>query len=265
MPFREPSCNGVGLALHFLIGNVIAVHTGFAECWFGWRVGRIFATPDEFHDYACLGGTAVDRKQLSTQQKVRCWVYGKMDKSAVSVTLFDGQRGDAPGRKLAFSMDDGLISFRSGFLDWMGENGLVMANERRAMALWPEHASLEGLGRIGKALEGFYVYSAYGGDGGIDVTPFEAAVALAPESFMANNLLGWAHYRNRAAGPARAAFLKALDLNPHAVGPMAGMMWCAVLEKDEAEAVRWATEKAGKRDEDVAAAAVKARRHFETK
>lgn len=265
MPFQERPGSGVGLALHFLIGNVIAVHTGFAECWFGWRVGKIFATPEALHQYACLQGASLDRGQISTEQKVRCWVYGKMGDGIVSMTLFDDQREGERRSTIAFSPDDGLIGFRNRFIDWLGECGFPMANERREMALWPENASMKGLERVGQALEGFYVYSSYGGEGGIDAAPFEAAVGLAPESFMANNLLGWAHYRNQAVGPAKTSFLKALALNPDAVGPMAGMMWCAVLEKNEAEAVHWAIEKAAKREEDVDAAAAKARKHFEGK
>ena len=265
MPFQEPTASGAGLALHFLIGNVIAVHTGFAECWFGWRVGKIFATPEALHDYGCLQGETVDRRQISLAQKVRCWVYGKMDGEAVSMSLVDDRLEEEPGASIAFSTDDHLVSFRSQFLDWLGQCGLPMVDARRQMALWPEKASLKGLQKIGQALERFYIYSAYGGKGEIDVVPFEEAVALAPESFMANNLLGWARYRNQSADPAKAAFLKALDLNPDAVGPMAGMMWCAVLEKNEAEAVRWATQKAAKREEDVEAAEAKARKHFEVK
>ncbi len=265
MPFQELSGSGAGLALHFLIGNVIAVHTGFAECWFGWRVGKIFASPAALQDFVCLQGAAVDRRQISIEQKIRCWVYGKMDGEAVSMSLFDDLREDEPGGVIAFTTDDHLVSFRSRFLDWLEGCGLPMDDERKEMALWPEKASLKGLQKIGQALERFYIYSAYGGKREIDVVPFEEAVALAPESFMANNLLGWARYRNQSADPAKAVFLKALDLNPDAVGPMAGMMWCAVLEKNEAEAVRWATQKAAKREEDVEAAEAKARKYFEVK
>ena len=48
LPFQPDSLqdfNGVGLALHFLLGNVMVLHTGLKECWFGWRVNKIF--PEE--------------------------------------------------------------------------------------------------------------------------------------------------------------------------------------------------------------------------
>jgi hypothetical protein len=262
MPFQEVSGSGVGQALHFLIGNVIAIHTGFAECWFGWRVGNIFATPDALCDYRRLQGAPLDKQQVAAEQMVRCWVYGKMEGQAVSMALFDSQRKDEPATTLAFSIDDHLISFRNHFLDWLGECGLPIAEGRRKMALWPEKTSLAGLQKVGQALEEFYIYSAYSGQGKINVAPFAEAARLAPASFMANNLLGWAHYRNQAAVPAKSFFLRALDLNPDAVGPMAGLMWCAVLEKDESTAVHWATRKAAKREEDLEAAAEKARKHF---
>jgi len=34
--------SGVGLGVHFLLGNVMALHTGLKELWFGWRVKKIF-------------------------------------------------------------------------------------------------------------------------------------------------------------------------------------------------------------------------------
>ena len=262
MPFQEVAGNGVGLALHFLIGNVIAVHTGFAECWFGWRAGKIFATPDALRDYGRMQGAPVNKQQISTEQKVRCWVYGKMEDGEVSMALFDSRRKDEPAINLAFSFDDYLVSFRSHFLDWLNKCGLPLEDGRRAMALWPEKTSLTALQKLGQALERFYIYSTYGGQGEIDVAPFAEAVRLAADSFMANNLLGWAHYRNQAVVLAKSSFLRALDLNPDAVGPMAGLMWCAVLEKDETEAVHWATQKAAKREEDPAVAVEKARKHF---
>ena len=45
LPFRAENrhpFNGTGLSLHFLVGNVLALHTGLKEMWFGWRVKKIF-------------------------------------------------------------------------------------------------------------------------------------------------------------------------------------------------------------------------------
>lgn len=264
MPFQETGAGGAGMALHFLTGNVIAVHSGFSECWFGWRVAKLFATPAALRIYGRMQAPPPDKLRLCTEQKVRCWVYGKLEGTAAALTLFDDQRNDGPAISLVCSTADHLVAFRSRFLDWLGGCGFAMADERRSMALWPEKTTLAGLQKIGQALEKFYIFSAYGEVGKIDLALFDEAVQLAPESFMAHNLLGWAHYRNQAPALARSSFLQALQLNPDAVGPMAGLMWCAVLEKDEPTAVYWATLKATKREEDGEAAAEKARKHFKS-
>jgi len=265
MPFQEPTGSGLGLALHFLLGNVMAIHPGFAECWFGWRVGKIFSSPDLLRGFYRRETPPLDRTGISAEQKVRCFVYGEMDQGRVDLSLFDSD-GTVPAGQQAvtvpFSTDDHLKRFRNRFLQWIAGCGLPMPDDRIAQALWPEHAPIEGLQKIGQALEQFYIYSAYGGEAELDLAPYEAAVQAAPESFMAHNLLGWAHYRNENAAAAKAAFQRALGYNPHAAGTMAGLMWCAVLEKDEAGAVHWASEKAATQLTDVASAAEAARRRF---
>jgi len=39
-PQEEQAYNGTGLAIHFLLGNIVALHTGLKEFWFGWRVKK---------------------------------------------------------------------------------------------------------------------------------------------------------------------------------------------------------------------------------
>ena len=51
LPLRtesHDSFDGTGLALHFLLGNVLVLHTGLKEMWFGWRVKKIFAQQQDF-------------------------------------------------------------------------------------------------------------------------------------------------------------------------------------------------------------------------
>ncbi|HJO62760.1 MAG TPA: hypothetical protein QF571_08055 [Desulfobacterales bacterium] len=43
--------NGIGLAIHFLLGNVIALHTRFREFWFEWRVGKVFRNANDLRVY----------------------------------------------------------------------------------------------------------------------------------------------------------------------------------------------------------------------
>lgn len=264
MPFQEADAGGIGLALHFLLGNVMAVHTGFAECWFGWRADRIFTTADALGDYFRMQGALVDRQQISKEQKIRCWVYGQVVSHAVRLSFFDGQQAIQPDpESFSFNAEDHLIAFRRQFITYLSQCGLPMAVERQSMALWPERTSLEGLRLFGRALEKFYLYATYGGQGDIDVRPFETAAEEAPESFMAHDLLGWVHYRNQNAAAAKGSFHHALALNPDSPAVMAGLMWCALLEKDQEATVHWAVQKAAKLEEDVLAAAEKARNRFE--
>ncbi len=263
MPFQEADASGVGLALHFLLGNVIAIHTGFAECWFGWRVGKIFPTPDALREYYRMQGAPANRQQISDEQKIRCWAYGLVEGNAVRLSFFDGQQATQPNPELLpFHVEDHLLAFRQQFIEMLGRCGLPLATERQSMALWPERTSLEGLRQFGRALEGFYSGSAYSDPGGMDVSPFKTAADLAPASFMAHNLLGWALYRNQNAALARRSFQRALELNPDSPGVMAGLMWCALLEKNEEDTVYWARQKAAKLEQDVSAAEEKARERF---
>ena len=39
-PRKEQAYSGTGLAIHFLLGNIVALHTGLKEFWFGWRVKK---------------------------------------------------------------------------------------------------------------------------------------------------------------------------------------------------------------------------------
>ena len=259
LPLREATSEGVGLSLHFLLGNVIAVHTGFAECWFGWRIAKVFATPDAVRAYCRAQSPDLDLRQVSAAQKIHCWVHGRMRRNSVALSFYDSRTRQDLSEELAYSVMDDLTGFRNGFLRFLDRCGVPMAPERQSMALWPEKMTETGLRLFGAALEAFYIYSAYGGHGGIDLKPFREAVHFAPDSFMAHNLLGWACYRNENAVDARDSFLKALDLNPYAAGTMSGLMWCAVLEKDKEAAGYWAGRKAETLNEDVQAAVQKAR------
>jgi len=264
MPFREANASGIGLSLHFLLGNVIAVHTGFAECWFGWRVGKIFRSSESLSNYIRMQGAAIDRKKICDEQKIRCWIFGQMEDETARLSLFDrGKSMQAAPESFTFTVRDDLIGFRKQFIEWLGRCGLPMENHRRPMALWPERTSLQGLLRIGQALRHFYIHSAYGGQSRIDLSLFETAVTAAPESFMANNLCGWAHYRHQDARSARRFFDRALGLNPNSPGATAGHMGCAILEKDVEATVHWAVRKAELVEQDVAAVAGKARKRFE--
>jgi hypothetical protein len=64
-PESAPDFNGVGLALHFLIGNTIVLHTGLKEFWFGWRVKKIFPEKKDLAGYFRGKDGRLDLKRLS--------------------------------------------------------------------------------------------------------------------------------------------------------------------------------------------------------
>jgi hypothetical protein len=267
LPFRakhRQPFDGVGLALHFLIGNVLVLHTGFKEMWFGWRVKKLFADKTALEDYCRDAAVQMDLVQASQAQRIRFWLYGVFTDSSVSLYFFDGQAPDKIGSpvELPITTKDGLVGFRIRFIDWLAAAGRPLPAQQREAALWPETIDDEGLDIVGRALEEFYIYS-FGGDGPLPLLPFEKAVAAAPNSFMAHDLYGWSLYRNQAYVQAKIAFLKSLRINPAGAGAMSGLMWCGVYRKDLEEAMYWSGRKADVCGKDVQAARESGRRRYE--
>jgi hypothetical protein len=256
--------NGTGLALHFLLGNVLVLHTGLKEMWFGWRVKKIFADKQSFQDYCREAASTLDLAAVSRAQKVRLWLYGSCSDRTLMLSLYDAQTPDAghPPANLTLYGDGNLIGLRSRFIEWLAATGLPLPEEQIQAALWPEKTSRDGLDAVGRALEGFYVYSAYGGQGPLDMSAFKKAVTVSPESFMAQDLYGWALYRNQDYKAARGAFLTALNINPAGAGAMSGLMWCGVYGKDLKEAMFWSGRKAEVCRRDVQAAREAGRRRY---
>ncbi len=268
LPFRaenRSSFDGTGLALHFLLGNVLALHTGLKEMWFGWRVKKIFPEKVAFQRYCRNAADNLDLLQVSRSQQVDLWLHGNFSDPSVSLHFFNGQAPDVRHAPvdLPISMDDGLIGFRTQLLKWLEFMGRPMPKEQVQAALWPETIGREGMDAVGRALEGFYIYSAYVGDGPLDPSPFSGAVAEAPESFMAHDLYGWALYRNKEYTAAKRAFLTALRINPAGTGAMSGLIWCGVYGKDLEEAMFWSGRKADICRQDVQAAREDGRRRYE--
>lgn len=255
LPFQpDPSedFNGVGLALHFLLGNVMVLHTGLKECWFGWRVNKIFPEKTDLKAYCRGKEILVDLHKVSTEQNVRFWLYGKAGDRFVTVFLFDAADNEQSlSKRIPISYSDGLVEFRRIFLDHLAACGHPFPAKQVQPALWAETISMQGMDILGRALESFYLHSAYSGKGKIDSGLFEKAAAVAPNSFMAQDILGWASYRSQDYRAAKESFLRALLSNPHGIGAMSGLMWCGVYTGDREEAQFWAARKAEVRGEDI--------------
>jgi len=247
--------NGVGLALHFLLGNTIVLHTGLTEFWFGWRVKKIFPEKKDLTGYCRRKGGLLDLKRLSAEQGIRLWIHGQVVDRSVTILLFNASKDEqTPSITIPFSIEDELVGFRQAFMHLLADRGLPFPEEQKKQALWPEKISTRGMDILGRALETFYLYSSYGGQGEIDLRLFKETVAIAPDSFMGQDLLGWAYYRNKCYNEAKASFLKALQTNPNGTGAMSGLMWCGVFTKNREEALYWAERKAEVRQEDIEAA-----------
>jgi len=139
---------------------------------------------------------------------------------------------------LKLDFESKLITFRKDFIRWLGECGFPFPENQIEKVLWPEGASAEGLDCLGQAQEAFYIYSAWGKTA-LDLNLFEKAVSVLPESHMAHNLKAWAHYRHKDYRSARKSFQRAIEINPHGVGAMGGLIWCAVYTGDSETAYSW--------------------------
>lgn len=265
-PESAPDFNGVGLALHFLLGNTIVLHTGLKEFWFGWRVKKIFPEKKDLAGYCRGKDGRLDLKRLSAEQGIHLWIHGQVVDRRVTILLFNASKDEqAPSMTIPFSIEDELVGFCQAFIYWLEDCGLPFPEEQKKHALWPEKISTQGMDILGRALEAFYLYSSYDGQGGIDLRLFKEAVLTSPDSFMCQNLLGWAYYRNKCYKEAKASFLKALQANPNGTGAMSGLMWCGVFTINREEALYWAERKAAVRQEDLETAKQKVLNRFKMK
>lgn len=267
LPFQEnpdTPFGGTGIALHFLLGNVMVLHTDLKECWFGWRVKKLFSSPEDLKDYCTDSTISFDLNTISQEQNVRFWLSGSRSENRIAIRLYDGRSNTISVKsELLVTPKDGLVGFRSDFLDMLKTGGIPFPDQQTDHAMWPEKISDEGLDAMGRALLEFYGFSAFSQNEKIDLDPFSRAVETAPDSFMALDLFGWALYRNKDYNAAVKVFLKALEINPFGAGAMAGLVWCGVFTGDKDLAVKWAGRKAETRNEDINAAIEKILLKFE--
>ena len=263
-PETADQYNGVGLALHFLLGNTVVLNTNLKEFWFGWRTKKLYPTREEFRTYLRGQNKPMAFKQLSEEQQIRFWLYGHITGQTAAISIYDSVTDSHADTEIPFSTEDHLVGFRREFIRQLAGYGIAFPEEMQPKALWAEKATIEGLDKVGLSLEAFYYYSSYTDRSGrIDTAPFEAAVALAPESFMTQNLLGWAHYRNKEYQKARPGFLRAVLVNPSGTAAMSGLMWCGIFMKNKEEALFWASRAAEVRNQDVIKAREKTIKRWE--
>jgi hypothetical protein len=262
-PQEGQAYDGIGLGVHFLLGNVVAPHTGLKEFWFGWRVKKIFLEKERLRAYCRGEGPRLDIAKLGTEQDIRYWLWGsfqqqgKMMQIALVLTDTKGEREEWT-TELILDPADQLIGFRKGFLAWLDACGLPFPDAQVAKALWPEKTTLKGLDLLGRDLETYYLHSSWGDKDPLDPELFDSAVSAAPSSYLAHDLKGWVLYKNKDYKSAEESFRSAIKMNSAGLGAISGLMWCAVYTNDVEKAYKWAMTKADIRGEsrDAARASV---------
>ncbi len=125
MPFAPDPAqtfDGTGLGIHFLLGNLFGVHPRLTECWFGWRVKKIFPKATAFSAY-CRGLPPFpDFQVLGKQENVRYWLTGTWLKTEGMIQVFIALhdiRGSVRDITLPLSPADGMVAFRRQFHEWL--------------------------------------------------------------------------------------------------------------------------------------------------
>jgi hypothetical protein len=262
MPLRPAAGTentGIGMGVHFLLGNVIAVHNGFREFWFGWRYKKIFTEKRAFDDYCHRPDGMLDVAAVGRAQGIRYWIEGhyRVQGGAVitALTLTDVEKGKrCDSGDMSADTVDQLIGYRIDVMNWMAGCGLAFPDVQMARVIWSEELSLEALDALGRGLETFYTHTAYGGEGPVDVGDLERSVALAPDAYLPHDLLGWVQFKNKDYGAAEASFNASIAVNPAGVGAMSGLRLLGAMRGDARMAYAWAEAKAETRGEDVQAA-----------
>lgn len=252
MPLRpetDQAVTGVGMGLHFMLGNIIALHSGFEEFWFGWRYKKIFAEEGALTDYAHHPDAPFDAAAMGKAQKVRYCIEGRYqntgDEISTRLVLTDAETGQRLGDDtLVADPMDHYIGYRVAVMNWMAVCGLPFPDVQSARVLWSEKMPIPALDLLGQGLDAYYRHTGYGGVGPVDLSLLDRAVALAPNAYLPNDLRGWVLYKNNAYPAAETAFRKAVDINPHGAGAMSGLMWLGVVSGNAREAYAWAEAKA---------------------
>lgn len=257
MPFAPDPArafNGTGLGIHFLLGNLFGVHPGLTECWFGWRIKKIFPEETAFSAYCRNLPPGPDIPALGRQEKVRYWLTGNYLEQdgtyQVFMTLHDIQ-GPVYDITLPLSLADGMVAFRHRFHEWLASADLAFP--RTDTVFWPDWITSEGLDCLGRGLETLYlnyITQTSSAENPIDLTWFDRAVDASPRSYLAHDLLGWGLYKNQEIIRAESCFETALTFNDKGVGALSGLLWCAVAQKDRDKALVYSLAKARVTDAD---------------
>ncbi len=254
-PEKDQEYNGMGLGIHFLLGNMIAIHPELSECWFGWRVNKIFKAVNDLQAF-CSGKEDIDVKLLAKEQKIRFWLFGRYRENKemilVSLKLYDADLKKNHAIDLVLDTRDFFVDFGHNFFKWLASCSLPIDQNQMTKALWKDNISIKGLEYLGYAVETTYlnyIDASLFKNGLFDLEWFEKAVMESPKSYLTQNLTGWAFYKNKAYEKAKDYFKKALEKNADGLGALSGMIWCYVFEKNKKKALAFSIAKADVKNE----------------
>lgn len=255
-PAKGQTYNGVGLGVHFLLGNMVAHHNGLKEFWFGWRVKKIFHEKNKFLSYCHGEDNLIEISSLSRGQGIRYWLWGWFKQMGsnvkVSLVLTDTEeRRDQKNAEFIIKTSGKIKDFQKKFFSWLEDCGIEILDRQITKALWSEDTNMEGLDFLGGALEAYYIYSSWEHEKQLDMRMFNKAVSAAPHSYLAHDLRAWALYRKKEYREARKGFKSALKFNKNGLGALSGLMWCAIKTNDEKSAIFLGAEKSKVRMENV--------------
>ncbi len=256
MPFtpeNDQEYSGMGLGIHFFFGNIISIHTGLEEFWFGWRVKRLFPEIKLLKAYCKGDGPKLDILNLAKEHEVRYWLEGKYKQSndmiTLSLSLHDiNEKIQTHKTQLTINVNDDLSDCNNMFFEWIAQCNLPLSEAHRTKALWSEKINIKGLKFLGDALETTYL-SYIDPSIPTDIDKFESAVSSSPESYLTHDLLAWALYKRKDYDSAIKSFNTAISLNENGLGALSGLMWCAIFKKNETQACKYAFAKADVRNE----------------
>ena len=171
----------------------------------------------------------------------------------VTLHLFDTQYPDRKNRlQIPLDTTDHVMEFCKLFLAWLEKCNLPLSKEQSAKVAWPEKSTPGGLDFLGRALETTYqdYFAPKSEKNHMEgLKWFDKALAMCPESYLVHDLMGWAHYKDKAYDQALTSFQTAVELNKNGLGALSGMMWCYIYLNNQKKAVEFALAKADTRKE----------------
>ena len=178
--------------------------------------------------------TVLSAERLGIRFKLSGRVVAHKRSSLVAaLTLVDHQSGRVQRTKAAIDLPR-LDAFRNQVIDFLAGAGITVPREHRHRLLWSEDLSRAALTLLGDGRFQAQMATVYSDqDVGFGVDSLKDCAELAPESFLANNHLGWALYHAAQYSEASHAFERALLIDPSGVSAIDGLLWLAAQTQED--------------------------------